>query len=143
MPATGELNAVTPVTHRCPYVLLGSAARWLGWLNGIGALVGVAFGLGVVGADVAPPDLSLPLAVFLLGVLSCGVALLCWGLAQALQGTGSAGFRWVALANWLGALAYLTGLLAFGAACWASFSLGFAVDVEPMGVLFAANATVI
>ncbi|MBV7482454.1 hypothetical protein [Bordetella sp. BOR01] len=119
------------------YAPLGAAARWLGWLNAIGALVELGFSLGVLGADVAPPDLSVPLAVFLVGVLACGSAMLCWGLAQAARVEG----RCSRAAAWLGAIAYIVALAAFVAGCWLSAGLAFEASDSQVGAAYTAHAT--
>ena len=138
MPAAGEL---TSARGRCgAYALLGAAARWLGWLNGIGALVGVGFSLGVLGADVAPPDLTMPVALFLAGVIACAGAMLCWGLAQVAASAGRPARRCVTVAVWLGVAAYIASLLAFAAGCWLSAGLAADAAGDPMGAVYAARA---
>ncbi|HYG42592.1 MAG TPA: hypothetical protein VEA17_06695 [Bordetella sp.] len=117
---------------------MGSAARWLGWLNAIGALVEVGFALGVLGADVAPPDLSVPLAIFLTGVLAGASAMLCWGLAQAAR----AGSRCSKAATWLGAIAYIVAMGAFVAGCWLSAGLAFDAADSQVGAAYTALAGV-
>ena len=52
-----------------PFALLTGAFRLLGWLNGGAALGLVAFVLGMVGGDIAAPDLQLPLFFLLAGLL--------------------------------------------------------------------------
>ncbi|MCD0505716.1 hypothetical protein [Bordetella petrii] len=116
------------------FVSLGAAARWLGWLNAMGVLIELGFTLGVLGADIAPPDLTFPLALFLGGVLACGLAMLCWGVAQMGVGPRSA-----MLAGGLGALAYLLALFAFVAGCW--LSVGVAVDIDSqVGAAYTVSA---
>ena len=143
MPPAGELTPAGAASPRRgpggAYASLGAAARWLGWLNAIGALAELGFSLGVLGADVAPPDLSLPLAVFLAGVLASGLAMLCWGLAQACP--GRCGGNWARLAGVLGGIAYLAALGAFAGGCWLSAGLAFdAVDGQ-VGAVYTAHAT--
>lgn len=124
MPAAG-LTPISPATASGQgYAVLGLAARWLGCLNALGALAVVGFVLGVLGADVAPPDLSFPLAIYLAGVLASGLAMLSWGMAQTSGAAGRGSSRGVSAANWIGVVAYATGLLAFAAGCWASAELG-------------------
>ena len=139
MPAAGELTPGADAARA--YAPLGAAARWLGWLNAIGALVEVAFSLGVLGADVAPPDLGLPLAVFLVGVVACGAAMLCWGLAQAGMSAARPPRRCMAVAVWLGALAYIVSLAAFAAGCWLSVGVAFDSSGDSMGTAYTVHAT--
>jgi len=141
MPAAGELTPAPDTARRGAYELLAAAARWLGWLNAIGALVEVGFSLGVLGADVAPPDLALPLAIFLTGVLACGGAMLCWGLAQVGASVRRPLRRCVSAAAWLGAAAYIIGLLAFAAGCWLSAEMAFDAAGDSMGTAYTAHAT--
>ena len=139
MPAAGELTPGADAARA--YAPLGAAARWLGWLNAIGALVEVAFSLGVLGADVAPPDLGLPLAVFLVGVVACGAAMLCWGLAQAGISAARPPRRCMAVAVWLGALAYIVSLAAFAAGCWLSVGVAFDASGDSIGTAYTVRAT--
>ncbi len=139
MPAAGELTPGADAARA--YAPLGAAARWLGWLNAIGALVEVAFSLGVLGADVAPPDLGLPLAVFLVGVVACGAAMLCWGLAQAGMSAARPPRRCMAAAVWLGALAYIVSLAAFAAGCWLSVGVAFDASGDSIGTAYTVRAT--
>jgi len=141
MSTAGEL-ASAPGKPCTGYALLSAATRWLGGLNAIGALAEVGFSLGVLGADVAPPDLSIPLAMFLSGVLACGLALLCWACAQLAAGAGRAR-RSIRMAAGGGGLFYVIGLLAFAAGCWLSAALGQDMGGESMGAVFAASATVL
>lgn len=142
MPPAGELTPAGAASPRRgpggAYASLGAAARWVGWLNAIGALVELGFTLGVLGADVAPPDLTLPLAVFLAGVLAGGVAMLCWGLAQACPGRSG---NWIRLAAVLGGAAYLVGLAAFAGGCWLSAELAFDAADSQMGTSYTVHAT--
>ncbi|WZB70725.1 hypothetical protein WJ968_36625 [Achromobacter xylosoxidans] len=65
------------------FALFAGAFRLLAWINGGAALVLVFFMLGVIGSDVAAPDLQAPLALYLAGFLgACGGLLFGW-LAQA------------------------------------------------------------
>ena len=52
------------------FALFAGAFRLLAWINGGAALVLVFFMLGVIGSDVAAPDLQAPLALYLAGFLS-------------------------------------------------------------------------
>ena len=55
------------------FALFAGAFRLLAWINGGAALVLVFFMLGVIGSDVAAPDLQAPLALYLAGFLgACG-----------------------------------------------------------------------
>lgn len=142
MPAAGELASASVRPCGTAYALLSSATRWLGGLNAIGALAEVGFSLGVLGADVAPPDLSMPLAMFLSGVLACGLALLCWAGAQ-LACCGGRTRQGIRMAAGVGGLFYVMGLLAFAAGCWWSAALGLDMGGDSMGAVFAASATVL
>jgi len=139
MPAAGELTPAVGAPRGGTYAVLGSAARWLGCLNAIGALAEVGFSLGVLGADVAPPDLSQPLAWFLAGVLACGLALLCWGVAQVGAAGGQSGRR-AGVGLWLGAVAYAAGLLAFAGGCWISAGLALEAADDYTGASYTVNA---
>ncbi|MGV2865523.1 hypothetical protein [Achromobacter sp. ESBL13] len=114
------------------FALLAGGFRFLGWLNGASALVLVAFSLGIVGGDIAAPDLQLPLALFLAGLLVSCMGLLFAYLAQvSLLRQGDIGH--VTRGHWptqlLAMICYLLGALAFCAGCW--FSLGQAApDVQ-------------
>ncbi|AYD63769.1 hypothetical protein YH64_002070 [Achromobacter sp. LC458] len=107
------------------FALLAGGFRFLGWLNGASALALVAFSLGIVGGDIAAPDLQLPLALFLAGLLTSCMGLLFGYLAQvSLLRQGDIGH--VTRGHWpaqlLAMICYLLGALAFCAGCW--FSLG-------------------
>jgi len=102
------------------HALYGAAVRLSGWLNGLAALMLAAFALGVLGPDVDPPDLRLPLACFLAGGLGAGAAAALAFLAQlAPAPEGGAGRRWWARTAVLACLG--AGVLAyagFAAGCW-------------------------
>lgn len=117
-----------------PFSLLAGAFRFLGWLNGGAALALVAFSLGIVGGDIAAPDLQLPLALFLAGLLATCLGLLFAYLAQVsllrqgYMGHPSRG-HWPA--QLLAMVCFLLSGLAFCGACW--FSLGQATpDAQQM-----------
>lgn len=65
------------------FALFAGAFRLLAWINGGAALVLVFFMLGVIGSDVAAPDLQAPLALYLAGFLGA-----CGGSAVRLAGAG-------------------------------------------------------
>ena len=65
-----------------PFALLAGAFRFLGWLNGGAALGLAAFSLGIVGGDIAAPDLQLPLLLLLAGLLLACLGVLFAYLAQ-------------------------------------------------------------
>lgn len=116
------------------FSLLAGAFRFLGWLNGGAALALVAFSLGIVGGDIAAPDLQLPLALFLAGLLVSCLGLLFAYLAQvSLLRQGYTGHltrgHWPA--QLLAMICYLLGALAFCAACWFSLGQG-AADAQQM-----------
>jgi len=116
------------------FSLLAGAFRFLGWLNGGAALALVAFSLGIVGGDIAAPDLQLPMALFLAGLVAACLGLLFAYLAQvSLLRQGYTGHmtrgHW--RAQLLAMICYLLAALAFCAACW--FSLGQAAqDAQQM-----------
>ncbi|MCY1504933.1 hypothetical protein D9M68_391210 [compost metagenome] len=103
------------------FSLLVGAFRFLGWLNGGAALVLTGFSLGIVGGDIAAPDLQLPLELLLAGLLASCVGALFAYLAQvSLLRQGYSGH--LTRAHWpaqlLAMLCYLLSALAFCAACW-------------------------
>ena len=103
------------------FSLLAGAVRFLGWLNGGAALVLTGFSLGVVGGDIAAPDLQLPLVLLLGGLLAACLGILFAYLAQvSLLRQGYTGH--LTRAHWpaqiLAMLCYLISALAFCAACW-------------------------
>ncbi|CAB3675669.1 Uncharacterised protein [Achromobacter spanius] len=107
------------------FSLLAGGFRFLAWLNGGAALALVAFSLGIVGGDIAAPDLQLPLALFLAGLLSSCLGLLFGYLAQvSLLRQGYTGH--LTRGHWptqlLAMVCFLFSALAFSAACW--FALG-------------------
>lgn len=114
------------------FSLLAGAFRFLGWLNGGAALALVAFSLGIVGGDIAAPDLQLPLVLFLAGLLASCLGLLFAYLAQVSllrQGDTGRPTRGHWPAQLLAMVCYLLSALAFCGACW--FSLGQqAVDAQ-------------
>lgn len=116
------------------FSLLAGAFRFLGWLNGGAALALVAFSLGIVGGDIAAPDLQLPLALFLGGLVASCLGLLFAYLAQvSLLRQGYTGH--MTRGHWptqlLAMICFLLAALAFCAACW--FSLGQAAqDAQQM-----------
>lgn len=116
------------------FSLLAGAFRLLGWLNGGASLALVAFSLGIVGGDIAAPDLQLPMALFLAGLLACCLGLVSAYLAQvSLLRQGYTGH--LTHGHWPGQLlaivCCLLSALLFCAACW--FSLGQAVqDAQQM-----------
>ncbi|ANY16736.1 hypothetical protein [Bordetella pseudohinzii] len=98
------------------FLLLASALRWTGWLNGIASLMLMAFSLGMVGGDVAPPDLSWPLAFFLAGIAAAALAFVLLALARALQPRRRPWFFWPVLL--LALASYGVSIAGFGAGCW-------------------------
>lgn len=100
--------------------LLAGPLRLLAGLNGLAALMLVAFSLGIVGGEVAPPALQAPLALFLAGLAAAMAATLFGTAARYLRRRQAAGVRGrghlpaVVLAIAL----YLASVAAFGAGCW-------------------------
>ncbi|WP_447918688.1 hypothetical protein [Achromobacter aegrifaciens] len=114
------------------FSLLAGAFRFLGWLNGGAALVLTGFSLGVVGGEIAAPDLQLPLALLLGGLLVACLGVLFAYLAQvSLLRQGYTGN--LTRAHWpaqlLAMVCYLISALAFCAACW--LAAGLAVTEAP------------
>jgi hypothetical protein len=104
-----------------------SGFRFLGWINGIAALMLLAFSLGVVGGDVDAPDLRQPIAAYALGLASCAVGMLFSYLAhfsvfrQVLSGRSGRG-HWLPMT--LAALAYCASVAAFVMGCWSAAAAG-------------------
>ncbi|CAB3893768.1 hypothetical protein [Achromobacter anxifer] len=120
------------------FALLAGAFRFLGWLNGGAALILTGFSLGVVGGDIAPPDVQLPLALLLGGLLAACLGVLFAYLAQvSLLRQGYTGH--LTRAHWpaqiLGMLCYLLSALAFCAACWTA--VGQSVTDTPLTTAYA------
>ncbi|APX73459.1 hypothetical protein QEP16_21060 [Achromobacter insolitus] len=114
------------------FSLLAGAFRFLGWLNGGAALLLTGFSLGVVGGDIAAPDLQLPLALLLGGLLVGCLGLLFAYLAQVSllrQGYNGHLTRGHWPAQLLAMFCYLVSALAFCAACW--LAAGQAVTDTP------------
>jgi len=114
--------------------------RLFAWLNGGAALMLVAFSLGIVGGDIAAPDLQLPLAMFLAGLLLSGLGLLFAYLAQvSLLRQGYTGHmtrgHWPA--QLLAMICYLLSALAFCSACWCT--LGQAVREAQQTTSYASR----
>ncbi len=103
------------------FSLFSGAFRFLGWLNGAAALVLVGFTLGVVGGDVAAPDLQIPLLLFLAGLMLACLGVLFAYLAQVSllrQGYNGHLTRGHWPAQLLAMICYLASALAFCGACW-------------------------
>lgn len=104
-----------------PFALLAGAFRFLGWLNGVAALGLAAFALGMVGGDIAAPDLQLPLLLLLAGLLAaCLGAGFAYVAQVSLLRQGYSGrlTRAHLPAQCLALLCYLASALAFCAGCW-------------------------
>ncbi|MDF2860209.1 MAG: putative rane protein 18 [Achromobacter mucicolens] len=120
------------------FALLAGAFRFLGWLNGAAALILVGFSLGIVGGDIAAPDLQIPLILFLGGLL-----LACLGVAFAYlaqvsllrQGYNGHLTRGHWPAQLLALLCYVASALAFCGACW--FAASQAVTDAPKAAAYA------
>lgn len=122
-----------------PFALLGGAFRLLGWLNGGAALGLTAFVLGVVGGDVAAPDLQLPLRLLLAGLLAACLGGLCAYLAQVSMLRQSDNGRWTRAhlpAQSLVMLCYAVSALAFCAGCWLAAGQGM-LDAAPQMTVHA------
>lgn len=118
-----------------------SGFRFLGWINGIAALMLLAFSLGVVGGDVDPPDLRQPIAAYALGLAACAIGVLFSYLAhfsvfrQIAAGRTGRG-HWLPLI--LAALAYFASVAAFVMGCWGAASA--AADAPQNDVSYRADA---
>ncbi|QGE29208.1 hypothetical protein [Bordetella holmesii] len=105
------------------FLLLGSAVRWAGWLNGIACLLLMSFSLGIIGSEVAPGDLSWPLACFLAGMAATGLAFVLFACVRILVGGARLWLFWPVML--LALVCYGSSIAGFGAGCW--LSLGGAV----------------
>jgi hypothetical protein len=118
--------------------LLSGAFRFLGWLNGGAALALVGFSLGIVGSDIAAPDLQVPLLLFLGGLVLACLGILFAYLSQVSllrQGYNGHLTRGHWPAQLLAMLCYLASALAFCGACW--LAAGQAVTATPQAAAYA------
>ena len=125
-----------------PYKQFTDMLRLIAALNGVAALLLTAFSLGILGGDVAAPDLSEPLEWFLGGLGSCGLALLLIFLTQlwrehrvrrSLPPGGHLGLI-------LAALAFAGGVAGFGMGCWVASSYDTSSDSGQAGASQAGYA---
>ena len=122
--------------------LLAGPLRLLAGLNGLAALMLVAFSLGIVGGEVAPPALQAPLALFLAGLAAAMGAMLFGTAARYLQHrqAAAAGVRGrghlpaVVLAVALS----LAIVAAFGAGCWLAVAPAD-TDYDQLPTVYAAR----
>lgn len=122
-----------------PFALLAGAFRFLGWLNGAAALGLAAFSLGIVGGDIAAPDLQLPMLLLLAGLLAACLGVLFAYLAQvSLLRQGYTGYltRAHLPAQVLAMLCYVVSALAFCAGCWLAAGQG-STDAAPQMTTYA------
>ncbi|MFY2645331.1 hypothetical protein ACOTDF_27490 [Achromobacter insuavis] len=122
-----------------PFALLAGAFRFLGWLNGGAALGLAAFSLGIVGGDIAAPDLQLPLLLLLAGLLLACLGVLFVYLAQVSllrQGYTGRLTRAHLPAQVLAMLCYVVSALAFCAGCWLAAGQG-TTDAAPQMTTYA------
>jgi hypothetical protein len=122
------------------FSLFVGAFRFLGWLNGGAALALTGFSLGIVGGDVAAPDLQWPVELLLAGLLaSCLGALFAYLAQVSLLRQGYTGH--LTRAHWpaqvLAALCYVLSALAFCAACW--LAAGQAVTDPPQMTAYTSR----
>lgn len=120
------------------FSLFSGAFRFLGWLNGGAALILVGFTLGVVGGDVAAPDLQIPLLLYLGGMLLACLGVMFAYLAQVSllrQGYNGHLTRGHWPAQLLAMICYLASALAFCAACW--LAAGQAASDVPQATAYA------
>jgi hypothetical protein len=98
-----------------------SGFRFLGWINGIAALMLLAFSLGVIGGDVDAPNLQQPIAAYAIGLAACALGLLFSYLAhfsvfrQVAAGRAGRG-HWLPML--LSVLAYCVSVAGFVIGCW-------------------------
>lgn len=121
------------------FALLAGAFRFLGWLNGGAALGLAAFSLGIVGGDIAAPDLQLPLLLLLAGLLLACLGVLFAYLAQVSllrQGYTGRLTRAHLPAQVLAMLCYVVSALAFCAGCWLAAGQG-TTDAAPQMTTYA------
>jgi hypothetical protein len=120
-----------------------SGFRFLGWINGIAALLLLAFSLGVVGGDVDAPDLRQSIAAYALGLAACALGMLFSYLAhfsvfrQIAAGRAGRG-HWLPML--LGAAAYCASVAAFVVGCWAAATAS--VSTPQDDVSYRAHATI-
>ncbi len=122
-----------------PFALLAGAFRFLGWLNGGAALGLAAFSLGMVGGDIAAPDLQLPLFLLLAGLLAACLGAMFGYLAQVSllrQGYNGRVTRGHLPAQALALLCYVASALAFCAGCWLAAGQA-ATDAAPHMTTYA------
>ncbi|MFQ6718889.1 hypothetical protein OMF40_00425 [Bordetella pertussis] len=121
--------------------LLAGPLRLLAGLNGLAALMLVAFSLGIVGGEVAPPALQAPLALFLAGLAAAMGAMLFGTAARYLQrrqaAAGVCG-RGHLPAVVLAVALYLASVAAFGAGCWLAVAPAD-TDYDQLPTVYAAR----
>ena len=101
--------------------------KFLAWINGLGVVAMLFFGLGVIEIDLAPQWLRLPLGAFLGGLVLSALGLLWTYPAQASLINQSITGRvrrshWIPLSCTM--IAYTLSLLAFVAGCWITLGVG-------------------
>ncbi len=101
--------------------------KFLAWINSLGVVVILFFGLGIIQVDLAPHWLRLPLAAFLAGLVLSALGLLWTYPAQAsllnqLVSGRARRTHWLPLSCTI--IAYTLSLLAFVAGCWITLGLG-------------------
>jgi hypothetical protein len=100
-----------------------SGFRFVGWINGIAALMLLGFSLGVVGGDVDPPDLRQAIVAYAMGLAACAVGMLFSYLAhfcvfrQIAAGRAGRG-HWLPMV--FAAVAYCASVAAFVVGCWSA-----------------------
>lgn len=101
--------------------------KFLAWINSLGVVVILFFGLGIIQADLAPQWLRLPLAAFLAGLVLSALGLL-WtypahaSLINQLVSGRVRRTHWIPLSCTI--IAYTLSLLAFVGGCWITLGLG-------------------
>lgn len=97
-----------------------AALAWVAWLNGGASLLLLAFGLGIVGADIAPPDdLPLMLLCFAAGTLAAALTFVLFGLVRGGRAGAQDRVGLMRLAGLLlGLFGFLVAVLAFLLGCW-------------------------
>lgn len=118
-----------------PLLLLGSGLRMAAWLNAGAALLLVSFSLGIVGGDVAAPDLLLPVSMCLAGLAAACMGLVFGAVAGLVMSrTGDAISRRHWPAHLMAMLCLLASAGGFAAGCWLAASAA-AVDGPQMSAI--------
>ncbi|SHG76729.1 hypothetical protein [Pollutimonas bauzanensis] len=122
---SNQINPSPPASALASTLALGF--KFLAWINSMGVLAILSFGMGLIQTDLAPQWLRLPLAIFLAGLVLSALGLL-WSyplqasLLNQLVSGHARRTHWIPLFCTM--VAYSLSLLAFVCGCW--FTLGLA-----------------